>query len=60
MIIKIKKERKEYQYSQYKKGWELEVVNDYGEYYTAIVRKGCDRNYHNTCLAVHKKDCSVI
>jgi len=60
MIIRItSKTATKYQYEIYKVGWILEVINDFGEYYTAKVLTGND--YHtNSVIAVHKSDCEEI
>jgi len=60
MIIRItNKTATEYQYQVYKDGWILEIVKDFGEYYTAKVLTG--NKYHtNSVVAVHKGDCEKI
>ena len=35
-LIRTNQTNKEYQYSSYKVGWVFEVINDFGEYYTAM------------------------
>tara|TARA_B100000287_G_C20368371_1_gene676710 strand:- start:266 stop:490 length:225 start_codon:yes stop_codon:yes gene_type:complete len=58
-IIRTKQSNIEYQYSAYKPGWVFEVVNDFGEYYTAKVLSGStDKTDH--VIAVHKNDCEVL
>ena len=60
MKIKILKERPEtYQYESYKKGWVLEVVKDFGEYYTAkLLTK--NQWHSGSVIAVHKDDCKRV
>ena len=60
MIIKIiDKKATAYQYQAYKIGWILEVINDFGEYYTANVLT--ENQWHTgSVIAVHKDDCKVI
>ena len=58
-IIRANKTSKEYQYSIYKIGWVLEVVNDFGEYYTARVLSGSN-NMHNSVIAIKKIDCEEL
>ena len=41
-LIRTNQTNKEYQYSSYKVGWVFEVINDFGEYYTAKVLSGSD------------------
>ena len=58
-IIRATNTNKEYQYSAYKIGWILEVINDFGEYYTANVLT--ENQWHtDSVIAVHKDDCKVI
>ena len=57
MIIRTKQSNTEYQYSKYKPGDVLEVVNDFGEYYTAKIISGSEPG---GILAVHKKDCEEV
>ena len=59
MIIRAISTNKEYQYSSYKIGWVFEVVNDFGEYYTARVLSGSS-DMHDTVIAVHKEDCEEL
>ena len=59
MIIRATNINKEYQYSQYKIGWVFEVVNDFGEYYTARVLSGSN-NMHNSVIAIKKIDCEEL
>ena len=58
-IIRANKTSKEYQYSIYKICWVLEVVNDFGEYYTARVLSGSS-DMHNTVIAIKKIDCEEL
>ena len=58
-IIRATQTNKEYQYSAYKIGWVFEVINDFGEYYTARVLSG-SKDMHDSVIAVHKKDCEVL
>ena len=59
MIIRAININKKYQYSKYKIGWVFEVVNDFGEYYTAKVLSGStDKTDH--VVAVHKNDCEEV
>ena len=57
MIIRTKQSNTEYQYSKYKPGDVLEVVNDFGEYYTAKIISGSEPG---GILAVHKNDCEPV
>ena len=59
MIIRATNINEEYQYSSYKIGWVFEVVNDFGEYYTARVLSGSS-DMHDTVIAVHKEDCEEL
>ena len=60
MIIKIKdKKATDYQYQAYKNGWVLEVINDFGEYYTAKVLTG-SIEHTDSVMAVHKGDCELL
>ena len=59
MIIRATNINKEYQYSSYKIGWVFEVINDFGEYYTARVLSG-SKDMHDSVIAVHKKDCEEL
>ena len=59
MIIRATNINKEYQYSSYKIGWVFEVINDFGEYYTAKVLTGSIEHTDNV-MAVHKGDCEVL
>ena len=59
MIIRTNQTNKEYQYSAYKIGWVFEVINDFGEYYTARVLSG-SKDMHDSVIAVHKKDCEIL
>tara|TARA_B100000282_G_scaffold274634_1_gene231412 strand:+ start:216 stop:440 length:225 start_codon:yes stop_codon:yes gene_type:complete len=59
MIIRATNVNKEYQYSAYKVGWVFEVVNDFGEYYTARVLSG-SKDMHNSVIAVKKIDCEQL
>ena len=58
-LIRTNQTNKEYQYSSYKVGWVFEVVNDFGEYYTAKVLSGSDEKM-DSVIAVHKSDCEVL
>ena len=53
-LIRATNINKEYQYSSYKIGWVFEVINDFGEYYTARVLSG-SKDKHDSVIAVHKK-----
>ena len=59
MIIRTISTNKEYQYSSYKIGWVFEVINDFGEYYTARVLSGSN-NMHDSVIAVKKTDCERL
>ena len=59
MIIRATNINEEYQYSIYKIGWVFEVVNDFGEYYTARVLSGSS-DMHDSVIAVCKKDCEKL
>ena len=59
MIIRATNINKEYQYSSYKIGWVFEVINDFGEYYTARVLSG-SKDMHDSVIAVCKKDCEKL
>ena len=59
MIIRATNTNREYQYSSYKIGWVFEVVNDYGEYYTARILSGSS-DMHDTVVAVKKTDCEEL
>jgi len=58
-LIRTKQTNKEYQYSSYKIGWVFEVINDFGEYYTAKVLSGSDEKM-DSVVAVHKLDCEEL
>ena len=60
MKIKIITERPEtYQYESYKKGWILEVIQDFDEYYTAKLLT--QNQWHSgSVIAVHKDDCKRL
>ena len=58
-LIRATNINKEYQYSSYKIGWVFEVINDFGEYYTARVLSG-SKDMHDSVIAVHKKDCEIL
>jgi hypothetical protein len=58
-LIRATNTNKEYQYSSYKIGWVFEVINDFGEYYTARVLSG-SKDMHDSVIAVHKKDCEIL
>ena len=59
MIIRATNTNKEYQYSSYKIGWVFEVINEFGEYYTARVLSG-SKDMHDSVVAVHKNDCEQV
>ena len=59
MIIRAISTNKEYQYSSYKIGWVFEVINDFGEYYTARVLSG-SKDMHDSVIAVKKTDCEEL
>ena len=59
MIIRTNNKNKEYQYSAYKVGWVFEVVNDFGEYYTARVLSGSS-DMHDSVIAIKKTDCEEL
>ena len=59
MIIRATNINEEYQYSIYKIGWVFEVVNDFGEYYTARILSG-SKNMHDTVVAIKKTDCEQV
>ena len=59
MIIRATNTNEEYQYSSYKIGWVFEVINDFGEYYTARVLSGSN-NMHDSVIAVKKTDCEEL
>ena len=59
MIIRTTQINKEYQYSSYKIGWVFEVINEFGEYYTARVLSG-SKDMHDSVVAVHKNDCEQV
>ena len=58
-LIRATNINKEYQYSSYKIGWVFEVINAFGEYYTARVLSG-SKDMHDSVIAVHKKDCEIL
>lgn len=58
-IIRAKKSNPEYQYSAYKVGWVFEVINDFGEFYTARVLSG-SRDMHDSVVAIKKTDCEEL
>ena len=59
MIIRATNTNKEYQYSSYKVGWVFEVVNDFGEYYTARILSGSS-DMHDAVVAIKKTDCEQL
>ena len=59
MIIRATNINEEYQYSIYKIGWVFEVVNDFGEYYTARVLSGSS-DMHDSVIANKKTDCEEL
>ena len=52
-IIRTKQTNNEYQFSAYKEGWVLEIINDFGEYYSAKVLTGSVEPSDGV-IAVHK------
>ena len=58
-IIRATQTNKEYQYSAYKIGWVFEVINDFGEYYTARVLSG-SKEKQDSVIAVKKTDCEQL
>ena len=58
-IIRATNINEEYQYSAYKVGWVFEVINDFGEFYTAKVLSG-SKNMHDAVIAVKKTDCEEL
>ena len=59
MIIRATNINEEYQYSIYKIGWVFEVVNDFGEYYTARILSG-SRDMPDAVVAIKKTDCEQL
>ena len=59
MIIRTNQTNKEYKNSAYKIGWVFEVINDFGEYYTARVLSG-SKGMHDSVIAVKKSDCEQV
>ena len=59
MIIRAININKEYQYSSHKIGWVFEVVNDFGEYYTARILSG-SKDMHDAVVAIKKTDCEQV
>tara|TARA_Y100000592_G_C5441266_1_gene303522 strand:- start:589 stop:813 length:225 start_codon:yes stop_codon:yes gene_type:complete len=57
MIIRTNSTNDKYQYSKYKVGDVFEVINDFGEYYTAKFISGSD---FGTVVAVCKSDCEEV
>ena len=57
MIIRTTQSNTIYQYSKYKAGDVFEVINDFGEYYTAKFISGSDTM---TVIAVCKEDCEQV
>tara|TARA_A100001201_G_scaffold81347_2_gene72604 strand:- start:41 stop:265 length:225 start_codon:yes stop_codon:yes gene_type:complete len=57
MIIRANASNNEYQYSKYKPGDVFEVINDFGEYYTARFLSGSQAD--DIC-AVKKTDCEPV
>ena len=57
MIIRTKNSNTEYQYTKYKPGDVFEVINDFGEYYTARFTSGSKA--YDIC-AVKKIDCEQV
>ena len=58
-IIRATQTNDVYQYSKYKVGWVFEVINDFGEYYTAKVLSG-SKEMHESVIAVYKSDCEEL
>jgi len=59
MIIRTTQTNTKYEYSAYKKDWVFEVINDFGEYYTARVISG-SKWKRDSVIAVHKGDCEPV
>ena len=57
MLIRAKQSNTEYQYSQYKPGDVLEVINEYDEHYVAKIISGSEPG---GILAVHKNYCEPV
>ena len=57
MIIRTKQINKEYQYSHYKIGDVLEVINEYNNYYVAKILSGSEPG---SVMAVYKDDCEQV
>ena len=58
-LIRTTQKNNQYQFSSYKKGWIFEIMNDYGDFYTAKLLTGGHKNTNNV-VAVHKEDCEEI
>ena len=58
-LIRVKQSNLKYQFSCYKEGWVFEVINDFGEYYTAKVLSG-SKDKHDIVVAVKKSDCEEL
>ena len=58
-LIRTKQINNQYQFSSYKKGWIFEIMNDYGDFYTAKLLTGGKKITDNV-VAVHKEDCEEI
>jgi len=58
-IIRTTQTNNTYQFSSYKVGWVFEVINDFGEYYTAKVLSGSS-DKTDSVVAVHKSDCEIL
>ena len=60
-LIRINNESpKEYQFSGYKAGWILEIINDFGKYYTAKLLTGNVSHKTDSVMAIKKIDCKFI
>ena len=58
-LIRTTQINNQYQFSSYKKGWIFEIMNDYGDFYTAKLLTGGHKNTNNV-VDVHKEDCEEI
>ena len=56
MIIKILQSNRKYEYSKYKTGDVLEVVNEYDEHYVCKMISGSEEGI----CAVYKGDCELV
>ena len=57
MIIRTNQTNEEYQYSLYKIGDVLEVINEYHDHYVAKILSGSEPG---SVMAVHKNDCEQV